>query len=96
MSNEPVVTSFADARMPQEGDPITVIIILPDGSRLETTGVFGSAEWSNDYVEEPGLSWEHHCREFRKVETRFSLHLRHAEERRVSPEVTQGPRRIEP
>lgn len=35
------------------GEEVTVIIRLPDGMELETTGTFESAEWTHDWTQLP-------------------------------------------
>lgn len=83
-------------QVPQEGDEVTVIIIMPDGTELVSTGTFERAEWNTDLQEAPRTSWDPWPAEYIKGETTLDLRLRRVNERKVSPEVAQGRRRLGP
>lgn len=79
---------------PEEGEEITVIIVRPDGEEYVSTGTFHSAEWNTDPIpiddpSEPYTKWV-------PGETTLTLRLRKVGVRRVSSEVAQGRRILEP
>ena len=73
---------------PQDGDEVTVILILPDGQRLESKGIFESAEWETE-VEDVSVRGDM-VRKYIPVDRSLTLRLRRVGTLRVAALVDAG------